>query len=98
MVWCGIWDNKIVGPVFFDTNMNTEMYPNMPQDTIMPSLLDEDGEFPAYFQQDGFITSLWYLLAPMVGSAVPGLVAVVLLSGLQGPQSSARSIFSSDGT
>jgi hypothetical protein len=53
MVWCGIWGNKIVGPVFFDTNFNAEMYLNMLQDTIMPSLLNEDGEFLGYFQQDG---------------------------------------------
>jgi hypothetical protein len=54
MVLCGIWGNKIVGPVFFDTNLNVGMYLNMPQDTIMPSLLNEDGEFPSYFQQDEF--------------------------------------------
>jgi hypothetical protein len=74
MVWCGIWGNKIVGPIFFDTNLYAEMYLNMLQDTIKPSLLNEDGEFPAYFQQDECTTSLWYLRAPMVGSAVPGFL------------------------
>jgi hypothetical protein len=49
MVWCGIWGNKIV---FFDTNLNVEMYLNMLQDMIMPLLLNEGGEFLAYFQQD----------------------------------------------
>jgi hypothetical protein len=53
MVWCGIWGSKSVGPVYFDTNLNAEKYLNMLQDTIRPSLLKEDGEFPAYFQQKG---------------------------------------------
>jgi hypothetical protein len=35
MVWCRIWGNKIAGPVFFDTKLNTEMYLHMLQDTIM---------------------------------------------------------------
>jgi hypothetical protein len=74
MVWCRIWGNEIVRPVFFDTNLNAEMYLKMPQDTIMPSLLNEDREFPTYFQQDGFTASLWYLRALMVGSAVPGFL------------------------
>jgi transposase len=29
MVWCGIWGKKIVGSVFFDTNLRAEMYLNM---------------------------------------------------------------------
>ena len=53
VVWCGIWGNKIVGPVFIDTNLNAAIYLNMLQDNIMPSLLNEAGEFPRYFQQDG---------------------------------------------
>jgi hypothetical protein len=65
MMWCGIWGNKIVGPVFFDTSLNAEMYLNILQDTIMPSLPNEDGEFPAYFQQGGFTTALWYLRGPI---------------------------------
>jgi hypothetical protein len=44
---------KIVEPVYFNTTLDVEMYLNMLQDTIMPSLLNEDREFPAYFQQDG---------------------------------------------
>jgi hypothetical protein len=53
MVWCGIWGNRIVGCVSFDRNVNAEMCLNMLQSMIMASLLNEDGEFPAYFQQDG---------------------------------------------
>lgn len=52
-VWCEIWGNKSVGPVFFDTNLNAEMYVNILQDTIMQALLNEDGEFPVYFMKDG---------------------------------------------
>jgi hypothetical protein len=52
MVWCGIWSNKIVGPVSFGTNLNAEMYLNMPQDAIMPSLLNECAYCPAHLQQD----------------------------------------------
>jgi hypothetical protein len=68
------------------------MYLNMLQDTIMLSPLNEDVEYLAYFQQDRFTSSLWYLHAQMV---VPELVAVVLLSGLQGPQTSAHLMFTS---
>jgi hypothetical protein len=52
-MWCGIWGNKIVGPVYFDTKLNAEIYLNILQDTIVPTLLNEDEEFSAYFQQDG---------------------------------------------
>lgn len=37
---------------FFDTNLKAEMYLNTLKDMIIPSLLNEDGEFPAHFQQD----------------------------------------------
>jgi hypothetical protein len=81
MVWCGIWDNKIVRPVFFDTNLIAEMYLNMLQNTVMLSLLNKEGEFlspPHYVSAcaAGWISSSW----------VPGFVTVVLLSGLKGPQ------------
>jgi hypothetical protein len=52
MVWCGIWGSKIVGPVTFDSNLNAEMYLNILQVTMNPSLLNKDGEFPTNFQQD----------------------------------------------
>jgi hypothetical protein len=67
MVWCRIWGNKIVGPVFFDTNLNAEMYLNMLQDTTMPSLLNEMENFWHIFSKTGH-TSSWYLRAAMVGS------------------------------
>jgi hypothetical protein len=50
-----VWDmcHKIIETVFFDTNLNAEMYMNMLHNMIMPSLLNKDGEFLVYFQQDG---------------------------------------------
>lgn len=32
MAWCRIWGNRIVGPVFFDTNLTADLYLNMLQD------------------------------------------------------------------
>jgi hypothetical protein len=52
-LWYGIWGKEIVGPVYFDTNLNAEIYVNVLQDTIISFLLNQDGEFSAYFQQDG---------------------------------------------
>ena len=31
MVWCGIWDSKIIGPFFFDVSVNGENYLHMLQ-------------------------------------------------------------------
>jgi hypothetical protein len=59
---------KTVGSVFFDTNVNAEIYLNMLQDTIMLTLLNKDGEFPA---RRG-TTSLWYLHAAMFGQQFLG--------------------------
>jgi hypothetical protein len=70
---------KIVGPVFFDTNLNAEMYLNMLQDMIMPSLLNKDGEFPTYFQQSWGTTSL-YLRVVMIVSGVSRFPDWLLLS------------------
>lgn len=53
MVWCGIWGTRIIGPFFVKGNMNSDVYLRMLQEEIVPSLLNEDGEFPEFFQQDG---------------------------------------------
>jgi hypothetical protein len=95
MVWCGIWGNKIVGFVSFDTNLNAEICLNILQDAIMPSLLDEDGELRCICSKtghhlimvsacgDGCISRFW----------LPGLLAVVPWSGVRGPQISVHLIF-----
>jgi hypothetical protein len=87
MVWCRIWGNKIVRPICFDTNLNAEMYLNTLQDTIMPYLLKENGEFMVYFQQYrapphyGICMRQWLISSFQVA----GLVTVVLWNS-QGPQ------------
>jgi hypothetical protein len=53
IVWSGIWGNKIVGIVSFDTNLNAETNLNVMEDTIMPFLLYKDGESLEYLQQAG---------------------------------------------
>jgi hypothetical protein len=53
MVWCGIWDTRIVGPVFIDGTLNGERYLSMLRDDVLPTLLNPQGDFPTFFQQDG---------------------------------------------
>ncbi|CAM1324679.1 Uncharacterised protein r2_g3343 [Pycnogonum litorale] len=53
MVWAGIWGDRIIGPIFIDGILNAEKYLNMLQEEILPSLLNEEGDYPVYFQQDG---------------------------------------------
>ena len=53
MVWAGIRGDKIIGPIFINGNLNANKYLNILQEEIFPSLLSENGNFPAYFQQDG---------------------------------------------
>jgi len=49
-VWCGISRKKIIGPIFFDAIVNSQVY----QDILMRliAMLDEDERF-IWFQQDG---------------------------------------------
>jgi hypothetical protein len=68
MVWCRISGNRIVGPVFFDANPNAEIYLNILQETIMPSLLYKDREFPE--RRD--TTLLRYLHTAIVGQQFLG--------------------------
>ena len=53
MVWAGIWGDRIIGPLFVSENLNAGKYLNMLQEEILPSLLNEEGDYPVYFQQDG---------------------------------------------
>lgn len=50
-VWCAIWDNKIIGPFFFLTNVNGQNYLEMLQQRLVPTL--NVLGYPHYFQQDG---------------------------------------------
>jgi hypothetical protein len=89
MVWCIIWGNKIVGPVFSDTTLNAEMYLNMLQHMIMPSLLKN---FRRTFSKMGHHLIMVSARSDGLISSfqVPELVAVVLRSGLRVPQISAH--------
>ena len=53
MVWARIWGDRSIGSFYISGNLNAEMNLNMLQETIMPSLLNEDGDFPVNFQHDG---------------------------------------------
>lgn len=54
MVWAGIIDEKLIGPFFFDGNVNGESYLNMLQEFLIPQLASM-GMNPReiWFQQDG---------------------------------------------
>jgi transposase len=53
MVWCGIWDSKIIGPFFFDATVNGENYLHMLQHEMMRMLQAAGNHLPIWFQQDG---------------------------------------------
>ena len=53
MVWAEIWGNRIIVPIFIGGTLNAEMYLNMLQEQILPSMLNEEGDYPVYFQHDG---------------------------------------------
>ena len=53
MVWAGILGDRIIGPVFIDRTLNAERYLKMLQEEILPSLLNEEGDCPIYFQEAG---------------------------------------------
>ena len=52
VVWCGMWNNHIIGPYFFEGNVDGEKYLLMLGDWLMPTL-DLIGEHPTWFMQDG---------------------------------------------
>ena len=52
MVWAEIWGNRIIAPIVIGRTLNAEMYLNMLQEQILPSMLNE-GDYPVYFQHDG---------------------------------------------
>lgn len=58
-VWAGILGNHIVGPIFYEDNLTGEMYLNMLQEVIVPTIIDiaeNDPELDPeniFFMQDG---------------------------------------------
>lgn len=58
-VWAGIIGDKIIGPFFFEDNLNGDLYLNFLQTFLIPELQrifpDDDGNLDqrVFFQQDG---------------------------------------------
>lgn len=58
-VWCGIFGNTIIGPIFIPGNLTGEMYENMLEEIILPQLIEIAENYPnhnvdtIHFQQDG---------------------------------------------
>lgn len=54
-VWCGIFDDKIIGPIIFDGNLNSQRYVQL-LETDLPNLLEDiplNLRLNMWFQQDG---------------------------------------------
>lgn len=51
-VWCAIRCDKIIGPYFFDTNLNQHSYLNVLENFFLPAMEDVNLE-DFHFQQDG---------------------------------------------
>jgi hypothetical protein len=51
MVRCGIWKDHIVGSFFFNEHVNGDAYLRVLEEEAFASVLNEDGEFPTWFQQ-----------------------------------------------
>ena len=82
MVWASGGD-RIIGPFFVYGNFNGDKYITIFLEEIFPSLLYEDGNFPAYFQQDGVALYFGFHVHQWLDQQfwVRGLVGVVLQSG-----------------
>jgi len=46
MIWCGIWDSKIIEPFFFDASVNGENYLHMLQYDMMRMLRANGNHLP----------------------------------------------------
>ncbi len=53
MVWCGIWNDRIIGPYFFDKSVTGATYLELLQDKIWPEIELFHGLGQVWFQQDG---------------------------------------------
>lgn len=52
-VWAAIWDGGIIGPIFFDTNVNGENYLNLLQSHFWPAFSNLPNAENFFFMQDG---------------------------------------------
>ena len=80
MVWCGIWKNSIIDSFFFDGTVSGDVYLCMLNEETIPNVLNSDGEFPTWFQQDGAPAHSSIHMRERLHLQFPGH-----LIGLQGP-------------
>jgi hypothetical protein len=52
MVWCGLFGDNVIGPFFFDENVNGDNYKKLLEDEVLPALTLCD-TYPEMFQHDG---------------------------------------------
>ena len=52
-VWAGIWSKGIIGPYFFEENVNGDNYLTMLNDYFYPSYCDLPDDKPIFFMHDG---------------------------------------------
>ena len=52
MVWLGLYDERLVGPYFFEGTVSGQSYLQLLRDRVVPDLRAA-GTFPTWFQQDG---------------------------------------------
>ena len=52
-VWAAIWDGGIIGPIFFDTNVNGDNYLHMLQSDFWPTFSSLPNNNQFFFMQDG---------------------------------------------
>lgn len=52
-VWCGIYRNRIVGPVFYQSNMNADRFIEITQNHILPLVVDLPDRDQMIYQMDG---------------------------------------------
>lgn len=52
-VWCGIMYGKIIGPYFFNENVNQRTYLELLQNFLLPAIRNEPNFESVFFQQDG---------------------------------------------
>lgn len=72
MVWCGIWDTRIIGPFFIYNTLTAPQYLMLLQDLVFPSILNADGIFPSYFQHDGAPPHYGIGVREWLGEQLPG--------------------------
>lgn len=53
MVWCGIWDNRIIGPFFFDNTVTSKSYLKLLEEKVWPEISLDPNINQAFWQQDG---------------------------------------------